>query len=98
MDTSPDVFSELGMDVRELTPTEQSRLRTKGVMVQKIDKGGIIDKTNMEEEYIITSVNDTPIESVNDLATEINKVDKTIMLNGFYERFPGKYPYSFEKR
>jgi len=97
-DNPDDVFAELGMQVRDLTATEKSRLRTKGVMVQKIDKGSVIDATNMEEEYIITSVNDTPIESVNDLASEIQKGNKKILLNGFYERFPGKYPYAFEMR
>jgi len=92
------VLAKLGMDVRELTTSEKSRLHTGGVLVQKIDKGGIIDMTNMEEDYIITSVNDKPIKSVEELVSEINKGDKKVMFNGFYERFPGEYPYAFEKR
>ncbi len=93
-----DVLIDLGIQARDLTITESSRLRTKGVMVESIQKGSIIDKTNMEAQYIITSVNDQPVESLEELVAEINRIDGTILLDGFYERFPGEYPYSFEKR
>jgi S1-C subfamily serine protease len=93
-----EIFSELGIEVRDLTDTEQSRLRTKGVYVEKILEGSIIDNTNMEEDYIITSVNNHPVESVDELIKEIDKIKGTVLLDGFYERFPGDWPYSFEKK
>jgi Do/DeqQ family serine protease len=92
-----DILEDLGIKARDLTVTERSRLRTKGVLVETIQKGSIIDKTNMEAQYIITSVNNRPVESVEDLVIQINRIEGTILLDGFYERFPGEYPYSFEK-
>ncbi|HLF65714.1 MAG TPA: trypsin-like peptidase domain-containing protein [Saprospiraceae bacterium] len=91
------ILAELGMEARDLTITERSRLRAKGVLVERILKGSIIENTNMEEQYIITSVNDQPVESVEELIAEINRIEGTVLLDGFYERFPGKYPYSFKK-
>lgn len=92
-----DILAELGIQARDLTVVEKSRLRTRGVIVESIQQGSIIDKTNMEEDYIITSVNDQPVESVEQLITEIRRIDGPVLLDGFYEKFPGKYPYSFEK-
>ena len=92
-----DILAEIGMEVRDLTQTESTRLRAKGVFVEKVVKGSVIGETNMEPEYIITAVNKKPVSSVDDLVAEINKVDGVVMLEGFYERFPGEWPYRFRK-
>jgi S1-C subfamily serine protease len=95
--TNTDVLAELGIQARNLTVTEKSRLRTRGVLVESIQKGSVIDRTNMETEYIITSVNDQPVEDMDQFLAEINRIKGTVLLDGFYEKYPGKYPYSFEK-
>lgn len=95
--TNTDVLAELGIRARDLTVIEKSRLRTRGVFIESIQKGSVIDRTNMEAEYIITSVNDQPVEDMDQFLTEINRIKGTVLLDGFYEKYPGKYPYSFEK-
>jgi S1-C subfamily serine protease len=94
---STDILGDLGLDVRDLSSTERSRLRTKGVIVENIARGSVIEGTNMEKEYIITSVNERPIENVEDLIEEIKSISGTVLLDGFYEREPGRYPYAFKK-
>lgn len=98
-ETPRDILSQIGLQVRELTPTEKTRLRTQGVFVESIAKGSLIEQTNMEPEYIITSVNKKPVESVEDLVAEIAQADGNVLLRleGFYERFPGEWPYQFRK-
>ena len=92
-----EVLAEIGMQVRDLTQTEKTRLRSKGVFVEKVVAGSVIENTNMEPEYIITSVNKKPISSVDDLVAEINNTNGMVTLQGFYERFPGEWPYKFKK-
>jgi Do/DeqQ family serine protease len=92
-----DLLADIGLEVRNLTPTESSRLRTKGVFVEKVIRGSIVERTNMEPEYIITAINKKPVDSVDELVEEIRKSDQTVLLEGFYERFPGQYPYRFRK-
>jgi len=92
-----DVLAEIGMQVRDLTQTEKTRLRSKGVFVEKVVKGSVIEHTNMEPEYIITSVNKKAVENVDDLVAAIASTSGTITLQGFYERFPGEWPYKFKK-
>jgi Do/DeqQ family serine protease len=91
------VLADIGIEARNLTTTERSRLRTNGVLVETIRKGSVIDGTNMEEDYIITKVNRQPVENLDQLIAEIKNVNGPILLEGFYERFPGEWPYTFEK-
>ena len=86
------------MQVRELTNAERIRFHARGVLVERIADGSKIAGTNMEENYIITSVNDNPVETVEDLAAEIKGSRSKVRVDGFYGRLPGKtYPYTFEK-
>ena len=51
----------------------------------------------MAPNYIITSVNNKKIKSVDELIAIINSSNDKITLDGFYEKYKGKYPYSFYK-
>jgi S1-C subfamily serine protease len=73
------------------------RVKGKGVYVEKVVKGSVMERTNMEPEYIITTVNKKPVDNINDLVAEINKVDGTVVFEGFYERLPTPYLYKFRK-
>lgn len=92
-----ELLEGLGLTVRELSGIEKSRLRTRGVIVETIRKGSTIARTNMEPEYIITTVNSRPISSVDDLVSEIRKAKDMVLFDGFYEKFPDTYPYTFRK-
>jgi Do/DeqQ family serine protease len=97
--TPENVLAAIGIEVRELTQTEKNRMRVKGkgVYVEKVVKGSVMERTNMEPEYIITTVNKKPVDNINDLVAEINKVDGTVVFEGFYERLPTPYLYKFRK-
>lgn len=88
---------DLGFELRDLTEDEQRKLKTTGVKVLSIYAGSIIEATNMAPNYIITSLNGNRISNVNDLLIELRKAKKNVLLEGFYEKYKGKYPYRFDK-
>lgn len=65
-----------------------------GVRVKKINKGGPLSRTRMQEEFIITSVNGTPITSVEELSRAIGSLQgRSLNLEGFYDGYDGLYRY-----
>lgn len=67
-----------------------------GVLVKKIGDG-LLKKTRMQEGFIITSVNDQDIKSVNELdkILSINKGRK-VKIEGVYPGFESTYPYPLD--
>ena len=86
------------MEARALNEAERKRLKIKnGVLVTTIKKGSIIAKTNMDKEFIITSVNGKDVTTLDDLLDAIIGSEGEVVLDGFYENFSGDYSYVFEK-
>ena len=97
-DESYDIFKRIGVtDVRELTNQESRKLSVKGIKVVGIERGSQIDRTNMEIGFILTRINDTKIESVEQAAALIKKLSGQILLEGVYEDFPDNYFYKIVK-
>ncbi len=88
---------KLGMEVRDLTKEEQNQLKTEGVKVLSIYSNSIMESTNMVPGYIITSVNGERIGSVDELLANLKNAGQNVLLNGFYEKYKGKYPYRFNQ-
>ncbi len=63
-----------------------------GVLVKKIGSG-LLQKTRMQEGFIITSINDNAIKSIDDLKQAILNSNGTIRLQGFYPGYEGIYSY-----
>jgi len=91
------VFGSLGMEVRELDTYERAIYAPNGVMIVSLKNGSIASDTKMEPGYIITKINNKLVTSTHILKKilEDNK-GKSIILEGFYPKFPGQYPYTFE--
>lgn len=85
----------LGLEVRDLDQSEQVRIGKTGVYVVSVMKGSKISGTNMEPGYIIHTFNDESIESVEEFITLIKSTDGNVFLDGFYEKYPGNFPYAF---
>lgn len=99
----------LGFDLRNLTEKELEAFRLKGgVMVTRIRKGSIIDRTNMDPGFIITRVvelkkpdtgnnNKYPIGNLEELKEVLQRLESgSILLEGIYEAYPGDWGYTFE--
>ena len=92
---SPDeILSNLGMDVRDLSSSEQIRLPKDGVLVDAISPGSKIARANMEEKFIITRINGVPVKNISDFKSELKRAGTALYLQGYYEDYPGDFAYS----
>lgn len=89
------LFDKLGAELRDLRPAEISKLKTDGVMVVSITRGGKIFSTNMEPGFVITKINERKIDNLEDFLDELEKKNSKVMLEGIYEDYPGEYYYEF---
>jgi len=90
-------LTDLGFELRDMDSNEKSRLSKEGVVVVTIKESSKIDQTNMDPGFIITSINDVQVGNVDELLAELNKTSGRVYLEGYYENYPGKYPYTFYK-
>ena len=92
-----EMLLKLGFELRELSEREKKKLKiNSGVYVVSILRKSAIEKTQMDPGYIITKVNDKRVSSVDEIITEFKNTKGTVMLEGFYENFPGEYFYAFK--
>ena len=78
--TPDEILSNLGMDVRDLSSSEQTRLPKDGVLVDAIAPGSKIARANMEEKFIITRINGVPIKSTADFKSELKRAGTALYL------------------
>jgi Do/DeqQ family serine protease len=85
----------LGATVRPLTIEEKSSLGIQGgVVVSDPGNGVLSKKTSMRKNFIITSVNDEAIASIDDLQQRIANSSGKLQLAGFYPGYKGMYYYA----
>ncbi|MEM1120819.1 MAG: trypsin-like peptidase domain-containing protein [Bacteroidota bacterium] len=91
------VLEDLGFELRNLTNAEERRLETTGVYVKSIYKNSLIEETNMELGFVITSVNDQAVEDIDEVVDLLANKNGLVMLGGIYEEYDGEYYYEFRK-
>jgi len=90
-----DFLLELGFELRDLTREERRRLDARGVKVISIYRGSRIERTNMDPGFIITKIDNKPVDSLEDLVEHLKNGSGKVMLEGVYENYPGEYYYAF---
>ncbi len=90
-----DILLDLGFELRELTREEQRRLDVDGVKVISIYRGSRVERTNMDPGFVITKIDNRPIDEVDDLVNYLERASGKIMLEGIYEGYSGEYYYAF---
>lgn len=92
------LLDDLGVELRVISSEEKKLLGIKnGIKVISIRKGSTIDRTDLTPGFVITKVNDTKVETVEELMKIIEKSTEKVMLEGVYEEYPGEYYYAFKK-
>ena len=94
---SDGIFKEIGIEVRDADKYEKAVFALKGVIVVSVQNKSIVGITRLEPGYIITKVNNVEVSTAMSLKLllEENK-SKTIVLDGYYPKLPGDYPYTFQ--
>ena len=91
------ILEDLGFELRNLTKAEEKLLQAKGAYVKSIYKHSLIEETNMELGFVITSINDRVVENINDVVEALGDKNGLVMLGGVYEEYDGEYYYEFRK-
>jgi len=91
------ILEDLGFELRNLTHAEQTRFDVKGGYVKSIYKNSVIESTNMELGFIITTVNEERTNSVDDVIKNLQLSRGIVTLGGVYEGYDGEYFYEFRK-
>lgn len=93
-----DGYAALGLVVENVDPKVLKGLDlTSGVQVKSLGNGKLAKYTDMREGFIITKVNDEPVNSVKDF-NELLKKKKAgdlVILSGTYQDFPREFNYAF---
>ncbi|MDX1938916.1 MAG: trypsin-like peptidase domain-containing protein, partial [Saprospiraceae bacterium] len=90
-----DWLKNIGIELQDLSEEDLERIGKHGVRVLSIYRGSKIERTNMEPGFIITKVGETKIKNIKEFIETIKEIEGKVMLEGFYENYPGEYYYAF---
>ena len=89
------ILTNIGFELREMDSNELERNAEKGVYVVSVYKNSKAGEANIEPGYIITSINKQRIQSVDSFIEIIEEFKGPVVFNGYYENYPGEFPYTF---
>lgn len=90
-----DVLRDIGLEIRDLDSMEKSKFGPEGIYVVSIAKYKKLGNINMEPGYVITKYNGQAVKDANTFIKWLAEHKGTVVLNGFYENYPGEFPYTF---
>ncbi|RME97277.1 MAG: Do family serine endopeptidase, partial [Bacteroidetes bacterium] len=91
------LLHDLGFELRNLSRAECQRLRLKGgTKVISVFRGSRIGQTNMEPGFIITALDNRPVNNTEELLRRLRKARGEVILSGVYEHYEGEYFYAFQ--
>ncbi|MCH2043996.1 MAG: Do family serine endopeptidase [Saprospiraceae bacterium] len=92
------ILEDLGINARTVTDQEnQENRKVGGIIITEITEGSLIEKTNMDINFIVTTVNNKKIKSLQEFEDAIFNATDEVILDGFYEEYPGDFSYVFQK-
>lgn len=87
----------LGAKLRTLSVKELSSYNIKGgVLVENIEEGAIAAQTAMRKGFIITQVNDTPVNNMDEFQAVVTANGGKLRFAGFYPGRNGMYYYGIQ--
>jgi serine protease Do len=90
----------LGAKLGNLNSNEKSKLGIRGgAKITELDENGRLAENGIEEGFIVTKIDDEPINNANEFAEKMNGRKGRIKLEGTYPSEPGsRYYYQFYNR
>jgi S1-C subfamily serine protease len=64
-----------------------------GVVVKSVTENGLMDKSRIQEGFIILKANGEEVRNVDDLQRILGKVNGTVKLEGVFPGYEGVYTY-----
>lgn len=84
----------LGANFRALSNDEKKKYGvSSGVVVTDVGKGALAQQTNMRNGFVITNINEKPVNTVEDLQKMLASNGSSAQVAGFYPGYNGRYYY-----
>lgn len=90
------ILTDVGFELRELDSYERARNKSTGVKVVSVFRNSKIGRAKLESGFIITKINNQKVENVNQVVEFLEGRKGTVVVEGFYENYPGEFPYTFD--
>ena len=88
------VLDKLGADLQTLSKKDATTLDVKGgVVVKTVIENGLMDKSRVQEGFIILKANGEEVKTVEDFQKIIEKASGTVKLEGVFPGYEGVYTY-----
>jgi Do/DeqQ family serine protease len=89
----PGATRVLGANFRSLSSDEKKKYEVDGgVLVENISDGILSRETNMRKGFVITAINDKPVNTVEELQRSLS-ANNSVQIAGFYPGYRGMYYY-----
>jgi serine protease Do len=96
VDNSKDVLNQLGVSVTNLSNQEKAQLGVNsGVKVTDLKDGKLAQFTNMHKGFVITQIDDQPVNNVDDFVNILKEKSGKVMVEGVYPNKQESYLYAF---
>ena len=97
---SASMLDKLGVELENLDKkTAMAYDVPGGVVIKKINEGGLVSRTKIQEGYAITNINGMVIKNIDDLKIALEKFKgSTIKLEGVYPGYESSYGYQLNLR
>lgn len=92
------ILDRLGAQLENLNKKDAANLDIKGgVVVKSITENGLMDKSRVQEGFIILKANGADIKTIDDLQQVLSKAGNgTVKLEGVFPGYEGVYTYSLK--
>ncbi|MHA4810511.1 trypsin-like peptidase domain-containing protein [Flavitalea flava] len=88
------VMDKLGAQLVTLTKKDATSLDVKGgVIVKSVTENGLMDKSRVQEGFIILKANGQEVKSIEEFQKVLEKATGTIKLEGIFSGYEGVYTY-----
>jgi serine protease Do len=78
------VMNQLGIDLKDLTAQQRKAYGISGVQVTQINAGKVRQNTDMEEGFVITKIDKTPVANVGEVVKALQGKKGGVMIEGIY--------------
>lgn len=91
-----EALEALGAELEELSANELNKLGLKGgVKITKLKEGKLQQYTSIRPGFIITTIDNQVVTSIEHLQKILNNKSGGVMMEGLYPGWPGRYYYAF---
>ena len=97
-DPTSEIRTKLGADLVNIAQEDAKKLNIDGGVRVRNVGDGVLAQARVQKDFVITSVNNRPVKSVEELMSLLSSASGTVRFEGIYPGFEGMYGYPVNLR